>query len=390
MKVLVCPLDWGLGHATRCIPLVRALIRSGHEVLIGASGGGRRLLAAEFPGIEVFDFPGYSVRYSSNAATLLPVLLAQLPGLFLGMLRERSRLLEILTEKGIDRVISDGRYGVRTRKVPTVFITHQVFIRVPGRLPGSALAERALLSLNLKLLRGFREVWVPDFPSRPNLSGDLSHKPCNLPNLVFINPLSRFQPIDRGWKARQPLRPHKGPIVDFLASVSGPEPQRTRFEEILRRLLSSLSGTRVLIRGVPGEASAHGNAGGKLNLAVNELNEFSHLDGPSMEGLFTAAIVVVARSGYTTVMEMASLGLAQVVLVPTPGQSEQEYLANHLDRAGIAMKMDQKNLDLATAQKRFGRYSGFAAFGIGTPERQSASLSDFIADHPLFRSAPGG
>lgn len=389
MRVLVCPLDWGLGHATRCIPVVRALIRSGHDVVLGAAGGGLSLLKSEFPELEIFDFPGYPIRYSRRAATLLPVLLAQLPGLFMGMLRERSRLDRIIVEKRIDRVISDGRYGLRTRKVPTIFITHQIFIRVPGRFPGSGIVERVLLTLNLWLLRGFREVWVPDFPGEPNLSGELSHKPCRGARIVFIQPLSRFLPVDRDWRTRPPARPaRRGPVVDLLASVSGPEPQRTRFEETLRVLLKSMSGTRVLIRGVPGGSVA--SEKDSLVLAPNELNEFPHLDGQAMEGLFASAVLVVARSGYTTVMEMASLGLAQVVLVPTPGQSEQEYLADHLDRQGVAVKMDQDGLDLVLAQKRMGQYLGFGAYQGGAAGLSSQALLDFISSHPLFGPSHGG
>lgn len=389
MRVLVCPLDWGLGHATRCIPVVRALIRSGHDVVLGAAGGGLSLLKSEFPELEIFDFPGYPIRYSRRAATLLPVLLAQLPGLFMGMLRERSRLDRIIAEKRIDRVISDGRYGLRTRKVPSIFITHQIFIRVPGRFPGSGIAERVLLALNLRLLRGFREVWVPDFPGEPNLSGELGHKPCRGARIVFIQPLSRFHPVDRDWRTRPPVRPaRRGPVVDLLASVSGPEPQRTRFEESLRALLKTMSGTRVLICGVPGRSAA--SETGSLVLAPNELNEFPHLDGQAMESLFTSAVLVVARSGYTTVMEMASLGLAQVVLVPTPGQSEQEYLADHLDRQGIAMRMEQDGMDLVLAQKRMGQYSGFGAYQVGAGGPSSPALLDFISAHPLFGPSHGG
>ena len=232
---------------TRSIPIIRALIRSGHDVIIGASGGGRRLLEAEFPQLEIFDFPGYPVRYSRSAATLLPVLLAQMPGLFLGMIRERSRLSHIISERRIDRVISDGRYGLRTRKVPAIFITHQVFIRIPGRFPGSGWAERLLLAVNLRLLNGFREVWIPDFPGEPNLSGDLSHKASRAKNLVFIQPLSRFHPIDQDWKTAASPGERGGPRIDVVASVSGPEPQRTQFEESLRHLLDSLSGTRILM-----------------------------------------------------------------------------------------------------------------------------------------------
>lgn len=385
MRVLVCPLDWGLGHATRCIPVIRALTRAGHEVIIGAAGGGRRLLAAEFPELEVFDFPGYPIRYSRRAATFLPVLLAQLPGLLLGMLRERSRLDAIVADRRVECVISDGRYGVRSGRIPSIFITHQLFIRAPGNLPVASLAERALLALNFRFLRGFREVWIPDVSGEPNLSGELSHKSPPLPRAVFIGPLSRFQPIDRPWR-EGPGEAASAPRVDVLASVSGPEPQRARFEAVLRRILEGMSGTRVLVRGLPGDGRE--GAPGKPAVAPDVLNVFDHLDGETLGALFSSAALVVARSGYTTVMEIASLGLSQVVLVPTPGQSEQEYLADHLDRSGIAMRMEQDRLDLVEAQRRFGRYSGFAAWRGGPSADGLPALYDFIAGHPLLGSGP--
>lgn len=411
MKVLVCPLDWGLGHATRCIPLVRALIRNGHEVLIGAAGGGLNLLRGEFPELEVFEFPGYPIRYSRSAATLLPVLLAQLPGMLRGMIAERRALSRIVSERRVECVVSDGRYGVRSRRVPTVFVTHQLFIRPPGRFPGRFLAEALILALNRRLLAGFREVWVPDFPGTPNLSGTLSHRiakgaksaksgrdrgplgKTGLSGPTFIGPLSRFQPVERGWLERTPATSEdKVPAVDVLATVSGPEPQRGRFEAALRRALEGMDGTRVLIRGLPGSPAAAdtGRQSGALALATGGLNVFDHLDGPAMEALFASAALVVARSGYTTVMEMASLGLRQVVLVATPGQPEQEYLADHLDAARIALGMDQDAIDLAQAQKRLGQYAGFAAFPRSAAPDGLPALSDFIREHPLFRTAPAG
>jgi hypothetical protein len=381
MRVLVCPLDWGLGHATRCIPLIRALRDDGHEVVLGASGGGLRLLRAEFPDLESFDFPGYPVRYSRSAATLLPVLLAQLPGLLLGMLRERKALERAVRDRGIDLVVSDGRYGVRTRLRPSIFITHQVFIRIPGNLPGTGFAERLLFALNRRLLKRFREVWIPDYPGRPNLSGDLSHKPCDLPNLAFIGPLSRFGTNEEA--SGEPL-----PAIDLLASVSGPEPQRTRFETLLRDQLRRRTGTRVLIRGLPGLAGPDRSNPGRI--VPGELNEFPHLDGRTMERLFASAKAVVARSGYTTVMEMAALGLAKVIVVPTPGQSEQEYLADHLDRARIALRAVQEELELDAALAALEGYSGFAPFSAAAGGAPGGALPAFLGNHPLFGGSRRG
>lgn len=381
MRVLVCPLDWGLGHATRCIPIIRALLRNGHEVLIAAGGGGRRLLAAEFPSLQVLDFPGYPVRYSRHAATLLPVLLAQLPGLFLGMLKERSRLEALVATHRIDRILSDGRYGVRSRKIPTVFITHQIFIRAPGKLPGSSLAEKLILALNRRLLKGFAEIWVPDLPGEPNLSGDLAHRDAPPPGTRFIGPLSRFHPVERAWKDGPGSKP-SGPVVDILASVSGPEPQRSHFESLLRKAMENMEGTRVLILGRPGATPSI-----PPDIKGGALNVFDHLDGVAMESLFASAAFVVVRSGYTTVMELAGLGTGQVLMVPTPGQSEQEYLADHLDRAGIAQKMDQDALDLTLARSRGGRYRGFKALSLNGTTGQVPALASFIAAHPLFREA---
>jgi hypothetical protein len=377
MRVLVCPLDWGLGHATRCIPLIRALLANGHQVRIGAAGGGLGLLRGEFPELDVFEFPGYRVRYAASPRFFLPVMLWQLPRVLSGMREESRRLEKILADHPADVVVSDGRYGVRPGRLPGIFITHQVFIRIPGRFPGRAWAERILLALNLRRLRAFDAVWVPDFPGSDSLSGELSHKPGAPANLEFIHPLSRFT------ESAVP-----GPVVDILAVVSGPEPQRTLFERILRNQMMGLQGTRVLVRGLPGNRSASSR---KIPAIVpGGFTEFDHLSGPELAGLFGTARMVVARSGYTTVMELAGLGARAALMVPTPGQSEQEYLADHLERAGAAIRMDQHSIDLRSARKRLEGMPGFSRWlpggvaGSGTP----FSLRAFIAAHPIFRPPP--
>jgi glycosyl transferase family 28 len=383
VKILVCPLDWGLGHATRCIPLIRALLSNGHQVRVGAAGGGLILLRGEFPELDVFEFPGYRVRYSASPRFFLPVMLWQLPRVLSGMRGESRRLEKILADHPADVVISDGRYGVRPKRLPGIFITHQVFIRIPGRFPGLAWAERFLLALNLRRLRAFDAVWVPDFPGADSLSGELSHKPGAPPGLEFIHPLSRF-----GAGAVP------GPEVDVLAVVSGPEPQRTLFERILRNQMSGMQGTRVLVRGLPGTLPAASLLSAaslkKPSIVPGGLTEFDHLSGTEMAGLFGAARMIVARSGYTTVMELAGLGARAALLVPTPGQSEQEYLADHLERAGAAIRMDQHSIDLRSARKRLAGLPGFSRWLPGSAGGSTGpfSLRAFIAAHPIFRPPP--
>jgi hypothetical protein len=372
MRILICPLDWGLGHATRCIPLIRALRRN-HEVVIGAGGLGRRLLSAEFPEAEVFDFPGYRVRYSRHPLLFLPFLLLQAPFLLAGLMAERRRLERIVAERKIDLVISDGRYGCRAAGIPSILITHQIFIRVPG----GAVARKLLFALNARLLGKFREIWVPDVAAVPNLSGELGHGRHGLEHLVHIGPLSRFPSPETAVPGPAALEIRGGkPLI--VAATSGPEPQRTLFEAALRRELERMEGTRVLVRGLPGGPAF------PRSIAEGGFNEFDHLDGPALEALFKGAHLVIARSGYTTVMEMAALGIARAVLVPTPGQSEQEYLADHLQSQGVAQRMDQNALDLEKAMSAAGGYSGFAGFLPEEEKNGSSALEDFLSGHPIL------
>jgi UDP:flavonoid glycosyltransferase YjiC (YdhE family) len=405
MRILVCPLDWGLGHATRSIPLIRALLANGHQVRIGAAGGGLRLLRAEFPDLDVFEFPGYTVRYARSPRWFLPVMLMQLPSVLLGMRSDSRRLRSILAAHPADLVVSDGRYGVRSETVPSIFITHQVFIRVPGRFPGSGLAEKLILALNLRRLRAFDRVWVPDVSGSDSLSGELSHGSGLPGNLEFIGLLSRFTPehsdsadseLDSDPESRQPHRGEALPEVDILAVVSGPEPQRTLFETELRKQLAAMAGTRVLVRGLPSDGS--GPVPDLTSIAPSRLTEFAHLPGSSLAHLFSTADMVVARSGYTTVMELAGLGARAALLVPTPGQSEQEYLADHLEKMGAAVRMDQDGLDLASARERLRDRPGFRrwerpsdAVGLspGASAPVTAPLRVFLSAHPLLRGRSG-
>ena len=370
MRVLVCPLDWGLGHAARCIPLIRALLSAGHQVRIGAAAGGLELLRSEFPNLDFFDFPGYRVRYARRAWAFLPVLMLQAPRIFMGLREEGERLRGIVAEKPCDLVISDGRYGLKIPGIPCILITHQIAFRVPGRFPGRAWAESLALRLNLAWLRRFDRVWVPDFEGELSLAGGLG-RPGNVKaNLEWIGPLSRF--------AAQKEKPAAS--ADIAAVISGPEPQRTLFEKALRAQLEGLTGTRVLVRGLPGSSADRNGAAG---IRLGELNVFDHLPGDALARLLAGARLLVARSGYTTVMELAALGAPAPILVPTPGQSEQEHLASHLEARGACVRMDQDAIDLASGRARAEGLPGFRAWR----ERMGAGsrLDAIIASHPLLQ-----
>jgi len=409
VRVLVSPLDWGLGHATRCIPILRALRVAGHEVVIAASGAGLRLLREEFPDVETEEFPSYAMRYSKSRFLLPLWLLAQLPLFLLSILRERKRLNYLIQRRGIERVISDGRYGICTRKVPCVFITHQLCILPPGPRWLRSLLAGPILRFNRHILRGFKEIWVPDFPASVNLSGMLGHPRIAWPEVRYIFPLCRFRSETLPWS--QPMEAagagsfgkgiekddSENPGgIDILALVSGPEPQRTLFENLLMSALQNRSGTPVLVRGVPGTPVA-GQPKVPLHIVQGKLNVFDHLPGEQLSQYLASARRVVCRSGYTSVMELAGMGKTDVLFIPTPGQPEQEYLAEHLHGMGFAVFQRQEYLDLdrelpaslhALQANKTAELFGFAKlFPVGVSQDDPAGswvLADWIHTHPLF------
>ena len=416
MIVLIAPLDWGLGHATRCIPLIRALERAGHTVVACASGAGARLLRAEFPHLTVEDVPGHAMTYTKNRALLPLWLLAQLPLFLLGAWREGRAARRLCRRHGAGLIIADGRYGFRAPEVPAVFVTHQLGIVPPGPVWVRAALAPLLRRLNARALTRFAEVWVPDFDGSPNLSGALGHpaprthtgpgtsRGSGRPGasglrVSYIRPLCRFRPVEAPWgsapvprplapraEADLPVPPRAGPpapgavpaapTIDILALVSGPEPQRSLFEKALRSALAALPGTHVLVRGVPGPAGGagqdSGTGAGSCVVRQGTLTVFDHVSGAQLAVWLEAAGHVVCRSGYTTMMELAGVAKANVLLVPTPGQPEQEVLAVHARRMGFAAWQDQDALDVAAGLREAASLPGFGALTGGREDGEAA------------------
>ena len=336
-RVLVAPLDWGLGHATRSIPIIRELQLKGCEVIIASSSDALVLLKAEFPNLDFFELPSYKATYSRTIPLVIKVFL-QLPKFLSVKWNEHGEIERIVKEHQIDLVISDNRYGCWTKRVPTVFITHQINIQMPFALKWM---QGIINYFNHRQIRKFGHCWVPDFPN-DRLTGKLTES-GKLP-VKFIGMLSRFSKT----KTDDVFD------YDYLALVSGPEPQRTIFEQKIRLCFSELKGRKILVRGLPGMSEEI--------VKLSDWDEACHLSADKLQHVIEQSELVICRSGYSSVMDLAALG-KKAVFVPTPGQTEQEYLADQLMKKRIAYSTEQasfSNDDLLIAKDYTGFVGGFS------------------------------
>lgn len=331
-RVLVAVLDWGLGHATRCIPIVRMLQEQGCEVFFAGSGRSLELMKAEFPDVTVFTLPGYDPEYPVKGSMAWKMV-KQIPKFF-GIIRREHELIEkLILDHDISAVISDNRYGCWSSRVYSVLITHQSNILMPRRFGWLAPWVR---KITVQRIAKFSVCWIPDDPEQ-SLAGALTGFPKKSSvQTEFIGHLSRF--------ASKVAVKKK---YDVVAIFSGPEPQRTLFEDIVTQQLQKSQLSFFIVRGLPG-----------LNVNTNHGNVANHMVAADLQRLIESANVIIARSGYSTIMDLAVLG-KKAILIPTPGQTEQEYLAESLMKNGIAFSMPQHKFDLHTALTASNIYSGF-------------------------------
>lgn len=340
-RVLVAPLDWGLGHAARCVPVVQELQRQGCDVLLAGSGDSLDLLQKEFPGLPAFHLPGYHPRYSSRDSMLI-AMARQVPRFMHVIAAEHEAVEKLIAREKVDRLISDNRYGCWSERVPAAFITHQRNILMPN---GFGWLQPFVRLLSAHMIRHFDVCWVPDSPGEHTLAGELAFSGrC----------ASTVRTEHVGWLSRFHVQPNTSGKCDVLAIFSGPEPQRTLFEnKVVSQLRASGLKFRV-VRGLPGNAAPSGDP---------RIVHF--LSTPALQDEIASADVVIARSGYSTVMDMQATG-KKVVFVPTPGQTEQEYLARTLTEKGIAFHVTQDSFDLATALARAREFPGFPPAPVNT------------------------
>ncbi len=332
-RILICPLDWGLGHATRCIPIIRLLEQKGAEVIIAADKRPAELLKKEFPHLKHILLKGYEIQYPKKGS-MIWAMLRSIPKIIKGIRTEHKDLSEIIKKHEIDIVISDNRYGCWNANTKNLFITHQLMIKSP-------FGENILHRIVSKYIDQFDECWVPDNEKEPNLSGDLSHKYPGTEKTFFIGPLTRFK-ADRDQQQAE---------YDVMAIISGPEPQRTLFERIVSEQLFKSGLRSLIVFGLP-ERTKKVEQKGNVTM-------ISHLSSDEMEQMIDRSNLIIARSGYSTILDLSALQ-KKVIFIPTPGQTEQEYLAKELFRKNIAYYQKQSEFDLKKAIKESERFKGFA------------------------------
>lgn len=331
-KILVAPLNWGLGHATRCIPIIKALEINNFEPILASDGGALSLLKKEFTHLKFYELPSYNIKYARQGFFFKSKLLFKSYKILKTVNEERKITLEIYEKEKISGIISDNRLGVFCRFVPSVFITHQLNV-----LTGNTTYFSS--KIHQFYIKKFKECWVPDFADSPNLSGKLGHlKKEGAFNLKYIGAISRLEKRDL------PIE------YDLMILLSGPEPQRTLLEEKLLLEFKDADKRIIFVRGVVEDVQTKG--------IINNITLYNYLSGKELEEAINKSEVILSRSGYTTLMDIAKLK-KKAFFIPTPGQTEQVYLAKRLKEKGIAPSCKQSRFKAEKLQE-IDLYSGLS------------------------------
>lgn len=334
MKVLVAPLDWGLGHATRCVPIIRSFLDIGAEVSLGVCGNISSFYKDVFPELKQFRIPSYRIVYPKHGYQMPAWILTELPRILKVVAVEHAVAESLVRRENIDLIVSDNRFGFYSETAKSIYMTHQMRIAFPGM---TRIFETVGVKFHQRQMAHFSEVWVPDVPEFPGLAGRLSHlDKKNETGDFFANRLLRYVgPLSRFSSQNVETLPKK---FKFLGVVSGAEPMRTRLERRLRQVFKEIPGEHAIILGRPEltEVKKEGN-----------ITLFPHLSIKPFAEVVAESECFISRPGYSTVMDQAVLG-ANCIFVPTPGQTEQVYLGKILDKSNFAHKLDEHEL---TAKK---------------------------------------
>ena len=313
MKILIAPLNWGLGHATRCIPLVRQYLERGDEVVLGGDGESLFLLQRHFPQLRVIQLPSLELRYAANDQQR-GFYLRAIPALLRFTIADHYYLRQQLAIEHFDLIISDNRFGLFTRQTRCVYITHQLYVRLPRRL---RIFQPLARAIHACVFKRYHEVWVPDFANSENsLAGELCHGGCFDTYVKYIGPLSRFASSEG-----TPKELRRNSEYSVVAILSGLEPQRSIFEQAILERYTNTPDKVLIVRGKVAEA--------QTIISRNNITMVASLSDQALLEVMEQVTTIIARSGYSTIMDLAVLGLLhKAELHPTPGQSEQEYLAS--------------------------------------------------------------
>ena len=347
LRILVAPLDWGLGHTTRCVPLIKALRALGHSVIAAGNDAQLSFIKNIYDDIETVFLPGYDIAYSHSRNPGSARLVALLPKIYRAIKAEHGWLATHLKALNIDGIISDNRYGLYANGIPSVILTHQLEVQTGmGRQ-----ANRVAQKIHYRYLQQFDEVWVPDVQQGEGLAGRLAH-PDQLPaNVQYIGLLSQFQ-----YNTINTDHTH------LLILLSGPEPQRTMLDDLLWAQACKYPGKVVFISGSTAQ---------ERNDIPAHIEWYNRVGGEALERLIQAASAVVCRSGYSTIMDLVLLN-KPALLIPTPGQTEQDFLARQLSARGIFTAVAQNTVDMNNITLA------------GDPGSILSGISEHYNDHPAI------
>ncbi|WP_452222322.1 glycosyltransferase [Lacinutrix salivirga] len=332
-RILVAPLNWGLGHATRCIPIIKALINEGFEPILASDNEALRLLSKEFPDLICLQLPSYNIKYIKQARFLKWKFLLNAPRFLQTIKAERLKTDTLILDYNIKGIISDNRFGVHSNKVPSVYITHQVNI-----LSGNT--TWLTKNLHKKYIKKFNACWIPDYSTtETNLTGRLSKTDTKHLVLKFIGPLSRFK-----YKSIVP-------VYDLMVLLSGPEPQRTLLEQKIFKELSNFKGSVLVVKGI---------IDGQQTIEKKGVfTIYNYMLTKDLEKAIQGSKIIISRSGYTTIMDLEKLK-KKAFFIPTPGQHEQMYLAKRLEKLNKVPFCKQNNFDL----KQLDRLKNYAGLNL--------------------------
>ena len=351
---MLAPLDWGLGHTTRCVPLIHQFLSLGCQVIAAVDEKQQAVLEQEFTNILFTPLKGYRLAYGRTGWHTVAKIIIQIPKILAAVYHENRWLHEFVRSNKIHAVVSDNRYGLFNTRLPCVFMTHQLAIHSPfGWFTG-----RLIQKINYWFIQRFSACWVPDYPKNGSLAGKLSH-PKQMPTVPvsYIGRLSRITG----------LLPAGDP-GSLLIILSGPEPQRSMFEEIVLKELERLQIRAVLVRGLPKTD--------KLPVAAKNTVIYNYLPAAQLATEIARAEIIISRSGYSTVMDIIGRG-KKCIFIPTPGQSEQIYLADYLQEKQLCIRFYQNNFSLAEALQQVKKFS-FASIDEAPADAYKEELKNFV------------
>lgn len=322
-RIIVAPLDWGLGHATRDVPLIHHLGEAGHEVILVADGRPYDFLSVRFPELQIVRCPGYDITYPKSDQFMVHMAKSG-PRIAKAMYKEKKNAERIAQEVRADVIISDNRLNFRSPHTKNIFITHQL------RVKAGALTFAASF-LHRKFYAKFDEVWIPDHAGVNNISGDLAFLKKPRKDYRYIGPLTRFSLVKSKMDS-------SGKQLLFM--LSGPEPQRTIFEDLVLAELKKNPVPALILRGQPGQPHD--------SQPIPGVRMLNHLDDEKLAAEIGKSYAVVSRGGYSTLCDLTA-AKKKLICVPTPGQTEQEYCADYLAGKNMTVAMSQKKFSLEKA-----------------------------------------